>query len=150
MFLINIGEHMANAFRFVYGRACCYICRRRRVRNYRLNERAIQNIRNERMPKDAWQPDDSRDTKTMLAMEEAARANATDLQALQAEELPDEPDEYPVPVSLTLVFIIVYLFFGAIIFAEFYGWSWIIGIYFAFISLSTIGETTQDIARQNK
>ena len=44
-----------------------------------------------------------------------------------------------IPIVLSLVLMVAYLFFGAIIYVEWEGWSLSDAIYFTFVTLTTIG-----------
>ncbi|XP_027202122.2 TWiK family of potassium channels protein 18-like [Dermatophagoides pteronyssinus] len=48
-------------------------------------------------------------------------------------------DEFNLPISLALFILILYLFFGAILFWTFENWTLFQSFYFVFISMSTIG-----------
>lgn len=47
--------------------------------------------------------------------------------------------EKNVPISLTLVVVAVYVFFGSVMFSSWNGWSILKGAYFCFTTLATVG-----------
>ncbi|CAL1528771.1 unnamed protein product, partial [Lymnaea stagnalis] len=54
--------------------------------------------------------------------------------------IPEVPEMVRVPVKVTVLILFVYIALGAVLFAVWENkWSWIIGGYFCFITLSTIG-----------
>src|SRR5689334_19929662 len=99
MFLANIGDVMAKAFRYAYGRGCCYLCRRKRIRNYALNKQAVRNVREGRLAQDALHGP----SKTGKALEvdalgqHRAGVGAMDEGLFLIEELPEETGDYAVP-----------------------------------------------------
>ena len=48
-------------------------------------------------------------------------------------------DEIAVPITVTVMFMGLYVFGGAAIFCEWEGWDLISSVYFTFITLTTIG-----------
>jgi len=57
---------------------------------------------------------------------------------ISEEELEDYSAK-PVPIWLSVFLVLVYIGFGAYIFREWEGWSWLDSSYFSFITLTTIG-----------
>ncbi len=138
---------MANFFRVAYGRGCCYFCYRQRRKNYEVNKKRQQRIREMKdRPRSAW--DDGKDMA-----EDGARRRKLDKDGIPGDDTADdlahrrakedgdwddsleivddiEEDVINVPISLTLVVIAAYIFIGAVIFAAWNDWSWITGAYF--------------------
>lgn len=51
-------------------------------------------------------------------------------------------DEFNLPISVAIVMLLTYMFFGAAIYCTFEGqWTFFEAFYFVFISISTIGES---------
>jgi len=56
-----------------------------------------------------------------------------------SEEEVEDYSAKPVPIWLSVFLVLVYIGFGAYIFREWEGWSWLDSSYFSFITLTTIG-----------
>lgn len=165
MFLANIGEFMARAFRLGYTRGCCFICWRRRKKNYdadveRRNnmkaskaaeadiesahgsdgqpEKDIQGQNGKTEPGEKWANGFMHDKSLERPESASSKSESEPSEQDFPDELPD--DEFlNVPISLTVVVTFMYLLIGAILFATWNGWTWIQGAYFSFITLATIG-----------
>lgn len=149
MFLANIGDFMARSFRLGYTRGCCFVCWRRRKKNYDVDKERRNRLKAE--IQEAQGELESDKNGTDVGGEKGSikgQDKGIDLRIQSPSSDSNEsnfPDEMPddeflnVPISLTIVVAIMYLFIGAILFATWNGWSWIQGAYFSFVTLSTIG-----------
>jgi potassium channel subfamily K member 18 len=52
-------------------------------------------------------------------------------------------DEFNLPISVAIIMLLTYMFFGASIHCMWEEWSFFDAFYFVFISISTIGESTE-------
>lgn len=91
MFLANIGDAMAKAFRIIYGRGCCYLCRKKRRENYEMNRKAIREMF---CNKKGWDPN-VRGSKPPVSEAEFAAAFNIDPKNLSEYEVMEleEPEE---------------------------------------------------------
>ncbi|KAG0411251.1 hypothetical protein HPB47_011627 [Ixodes persulcatus] len=140
LYLTNIGDILAKAFRYVYGKLCTcrpaqHPQRRRRqplpLHNHLQRNAAVENYR----------------------VHHIVGHNSVDLQdgklrddPVRVESLADD-DVYEggakprvsVPITLCFVIMIGYISGGAVIFSLWEGWEFLDGSYFCFVTLSTIG-----------
>ena len=107
-FSVEIGDLMADGFRYLYSRVCCRWCRVRR----RDNELA---------------PDTERIKDVRIIRDEIGK------------EVYMPTDKVNVPIMVNLMLIFTFLFLGAVAFSSWEGWNLGAGLYFCFITLTTIG-----------
>jgi len=112
VFMAQIGDMMANAFRWLYSRCCCRWCRVAR--------------RSAELPPDVPR---KRSSGKGLLKDETGKESY----------MPTNRVNVPVMINLMLIFI--YLFGGALAFTQWEGEDWTLGssIYFCFVTLTTIG-----------
>jgi len=107
VFMAQIGDWMAESFRWLYSRAMCRWCRARR-RDSELPpglDRKEKGIRRDEVGKERYMPTD-------LVM---------------------------VPIMVNLMLIFIFIFGGALLFADWEGWDMASSAYFCFVTLTTIG-----------
>ena len=121
--LANIGDVMADIFKYIYSKICCCGCCRRkdRTKNNRQNTKGTESP-------EAW--------KTNYDKNKGGGPVIID-----DDEDEDEDDEesISVPLTITLAVIGVYIFLGALMFGAWEDWDYIDASYFCFVTVSTIG-----------
>ena len=125
MCLANIGDAMADIFRFIYLKMCCCGCCRRKGR------RALEGQQSH----EAW--------KVAYEKNKRDRSSREPPMVLE-DDSEDEDDEIEakisVPLTITVGVIAGYIFFGTVLFALWEKeWDTLIASYFCFITISTIG-----------
>ena len=125
--LANIGDVMADIFRYVYSKICCCGCCRGNKK-----KRDQQN--------NATDPDNN-DNDTPEAWRQGYEKNAGNNIVVDDDEDEDEFDEdhVSVPLTVTLLIISFYLFMGALLFGVWEEWDALMASYFCFVTISTIG-----------
>ncbi|XP_013794241.2 potassium channel subfamily K member 9-like isoform X1 [Limulus polyphemus] len=137
LYLTNIGDLMAKAFRYVYGRLCT--CkpsdpyrRRRNIENYRVHHIVAHNSPN---TPNAVEP--GVQDKLHVSPEEEVRIETIPEEFREGLEFSSE--RVAVPVTLCLLILVGYILGGAALFSMWEGWGFLDGSYFCFVTLSTIG-----------
>ena len=123
--LANIGDVMADIFKYVYSKICCCGCCRRKDRN-RDNRGAAQS----RDTPEAWKAnyDKNKDGGPIIVDDDE-----------DDEDDEEEEEKVSVPLTITMAVIAVYIFFGALMFGTWEEWSYVDASYFCFVTVSTIG-----------
>jgi potassium channel subfamily K, invertebrate len=135
--LSNIGELMADVFRYVYYNVCCCGCNcfRRRVAKPRPKSgRAATGGGGDQSETEAW--------KNRYNESNAERDIMADIEDDDEDEENDgetEEMKITVPLTVTLGMLGFYIFVGALLFGVWNSLSWIDAAYFCFITITTIG-----------
>ncbi|WAQ99861.1 KCNKI-like protein [Mya arenaria] len=165
--LANIGDVLADIFRFVYSKICCCGCCRKKQK-----DKVVSIKPTSEEPDSAWndktkiipnnkapmgtefskiQDDSTRpkiktvDIKTLNKTDLANRNMAIRNQPMIVDDDSDDEDDdfdekkVTVPLTVTLVVIFGYIMGGALLFGLWEGWDLLQSAYFCFVTLSTIG-----------
>ncbi|RWR99055.1 TWiK family of potassium channels protein 18-like protein [Dinothrombium tinctorium] len=157
--LTNLGNIMAKTFRFVY-RSCHYCCKRKNYPQQKVSTRSVQ-LENANANQQNGQifessdvflnvneisADDSYEMKSLPATtqsrpKQSRNASPRRTQSVVVVEAQEEAEDYNrVPIWLVAVLVVSYITGGGFMFKTLEDWrSLLDGIYFCFISLSTIG-----------
>ena len=137
----NISQVLGNAVRFVYKKltgACCYLVKRRRAKAHQTVLQQQTDIGRSRVNNGAWQIDDNaRDVRSPT--KKSSSASVTNNPMVEDENQQQNEDN-SVPLTLTMLIIVLYIFLGAFIFHRFEDWSMVEAAYFCFI---TLGNSTR-------
>ena len=122
--LANIGDVMADIFKYVYSKICCCGCCRRK------DKKPEEEPKPRSDSPDAWQQDFNN-----------SKGGAGGPEVIDDDEEEDEDDyeNISVPLTITMAVIAFYIFMGAMLFATWEGWKKLNAAYFCFITVSTIG-----------
>lgn len=151
--LANLGEVMANIFRFVYARICCcgFFRSRLQLRATPSSSESHQDLTDDRPT------DPTTSLETWKAGYEAQRKKTAALWVPEAmateprgpvfadtednDEDDDDDDDLKitVPLTVTMALIAGYLFMGSLLFGVWEGWDWLKAAYYCFITIATIG-----------
>ncbi|CAM1318757.1 Uncharacterised protein g7024 [Pycnogonum litorale] len=112
VFLANIGDGMAKAFRYSYSRLCCRWCRSRR-KNSEYSELS-----------------DSKKAKK--------KANGLNEESVGNEDYMPT-NKVVVPIVLNLIIMSFYVALGTVLFSFWENWDLVASCYFTFVTFSTIG-----------
>lgn len=167
--LTNIGDLLANAFKFAYARLCCVLCRSKKRRYRPPRSVHCDNSGSGSGTRFSQPTPDTPTVKIPLAPSEdvneepvaaggahestgnSAKSPSSStttkgmgddgMDTVNVERLPRRLDatETRVPIALVLAFVAGYLCLGAAIFSLWEEWTFLNGAYFCFITLSTIG-----------
>lgn len=153
--LANIGSSMANLFRFIYARVCCGYCNYVRRRNIRMKAAATLSSAAAAGQANAAAAAAALSLAALTSNNLITHASGDDKfseneklrKSADATELIDLIDEtnvvdykkITVPISITLSVLSSYVLLGGIFFKTLEEWTVIEGVYFCFITLSTIG-----------
>ncbi len=131
--LANIGDVMADIFRFVYTKVCCCGCCRRKDKN------KVKTIDN----KGGNVKDGAKDTpEAWKSQYEQQKNNPKGGPVIVDDDDDDDDDEdekISVPLTITMGVIGGYIFMGALLFAFWDKWDALTASYFCFVTISTIG-----------
>ncbi|KAG1709817.1 TWiK family of potassium channels protein 7 [Nymphon striatum] len=109
VFLANIGDGMAKAFRYAYSRMCCRWCRSKRKQSefsqFGKNKKKVKSLSEEMVGDEDYMP-----TNKVI-----------------------------VPIIMNLILITIYIVLGAVLFSYWEGWDLVSASYFTFVTFSTIG-----------
>ena len=126
--LANIGDVMADIFRFVYSKVCCCGCCRRK------ESTKIADIppseRGQKTP-EAWKNEFSKG----LPPPKGGPVVLDD----EDDDDEDEDDKISVPLTITMIVIAGYILMGALLFGVWERWDVLKASYFCFVTISTIG-----------
>ena len=132
--LANLGNVLADVFRFVYTKICCCGCCHRRPTN-RIESvpPLVPGGGRSRSPeawKDAYEAqkgNDRPDSKGPLVVDD------------YEDDDDDDSGKISVPLTITMAIIAGYIFMGALLFGVWEGWDPLKASYFCFVTISTIG-----------
>ncbi|CAG9532119.1 unnamed protein product [Cercopithifilaria johnstoni] len=140
LFLTNMGDVLANIFRFFYARSIRFKYRlilwhkRRKVAELRransLASRLARDV-NTDLSRDSFPL--STDVQDLIA----ARAQIEQLEVKESVEA--QLQRISVPLSLVFFTMFAYLIAGSVLFCLWEGWTFLDSFYFCYISLTTIG-----------
>jgi potassium channel subfamily K protein len=135
--LANIGEIMANVFRYVYFNVVCCGCEcfRRRVVKSRPKRASQQAASSGESETDAWKNRYNNRRDPNSAESEATIVDDDD----DDDDEEDEGLKLSVPLTITIGLLAFYVFVGALLFGVWEDWDWLTAAYFCFITISTIG-----------
>ncbi|KAI1292325.1 TWiK family of potassium channels protein 7 [Halotydeus destructor] len=144
LYLTNIGGILAKSFRFVYGKFCtCQPIDTAEARRAALLARSRSIRQRTRL---AAMDLEGRGGLGASIAEEVAAAGGGHADGLDhffdgktSNVTPKNTEKVHVPISLSLVLLIIYVTGGGFLFSLWEGWNLLQGSYFCFISLSTIG-----------
>ncbi|XP_013790710.1 TWiK family of potassium channels protein 7-like, partial [Limulus polyphemus] len=134
IYLTNIGDLLAKAFRYVYGRLCT--CKPSDHNRHRKNYRAHHTVTN-----------NSPNTRNSVEPGIQHKLYMTPEDEVRTETIPEElgkglefmNEHVAVPITLCLLILVGYILGGAALFSVWEGWDFLNGSYFCFVTLSTIG-----------
>jgi potassium channel subfamily K protein len=134
--LANIGEIMANVFRYVYFNVVCCGCEcfRRRVVKSRPKSARQQASSSGENETEAW-----KNRYNNRGDPNGAVSQTTIVDDDDDDEEEDEGLKISVPLTITIGLLAFYVFMGALLFGVWEGWDWLTAAYFCFITISTIG-----------
>lgn len=160
LYLSNIGDILAKSFKWVYAKLClCRVCpgvvqrrairERRKTRDFRLNPDDVANLRLKHantigaMAGSNWDGSSEQYSSTLEAGESDHEGykldSGSDESSSSVAEFDRNAETVTVPITVSLLMIIIYMLLGAYMFAEHENWNLLDGSYFCFISLSSIG-----------
>ncbi|ELU00882.1 hypothetical protein CAPTEDRAFT_24139, partial [Capitella teleta] len=119
--LANIGDVMADIFRFVYTKVCCCGCCRRKMKPKPDPAKA-------QSTPEAW--------KNQYAQQQKKGPVVVDDDDDDEDE---EEDKISVPLTITMGVIAGFIFMGALLFGVWESWDPLKASYFCFVTISTIG-----------
>lgn len=132
--LANIGEFLSNVFRFVYFELLCCRCfrgRRRRSLDQSSSPSTVDQTHEE------W-----RQAYHVTGENSQRRPERSHIEVTDCDDDDDDDDELgkrTIPLTVTLMMMGWYVFFGALLFGVLEGWDWMQSAYYCFVTISTIG-----------
>lgn len=129
--LANIGDVMADIFRFIYMRICCCGCCRQRKN--KISALKNQSSGHDRRNPEIWKVEYEAHRRLMNQKDDMT----TDDEYSDDED--DEDDKISVPLTITIGVIASYIMVGALLFGVWESWDALVASYFCFITISTIG-----------
>ncbi|KAG8197367.1 hypothetical protein JTE90_013493 [Oedothorax gibbosus] len=139
LYLTNIGDILAKAFRYLYSRACNACDAGRRVRRtdaYRVQHAVATLSRGvdeeeEKYRRMGMQPP--------MTREDEIRIEPIPEMSSEVGGGSTKSSRVSVPITLCMVILVSYISGGAVLFSLWEGWNFLDGSYFCFVTLSTIG-----------
>ena len=143
--LANLGDVLADIFRFIYTKVCCCGCCRRKDKNKAESlQDQQQDEPGKRRPRtpEAWKS--AYNQQKGGAPPPGAQPPPPGQKGpvvLDDDEDDDEEEEEKISVPLTITMAIIggYIFMGALLFGVWEGWDPLKASYFCFVTISTIG-----------
>ncbi|PAA71997.1 hypothetical protein BOX15_Mlig032347g1 [Macrostomum lignano] len=131
LFLTKIGEPTAMLFKAFYLNICCCKCF---IKRKCPEEKAVEeSIREQQRQQSSWTTADESGKMPPAKVKDLVVVEEDD------EEDDEEEDIVNIPISVTILLLILYILLGAAVFRIWEKWTLIEGTYFSFITLSTIG-----------
>ena len=128
IYLANIGDVMADIFRFVYSKICCCGCCRRK--EY-LEKEDVSDEKDED-PADDWKTQFTKGLPPPKAEPEVIEDD-------EEEEEEEAEVKVNVPLTVNIMVITCYIVFGAMLFGLWEKWDLVKASYFCFVTVTTIG-----------
>ncbi|KAL3858437.1 hypothetical protein ACJMK2_013028 [Sinanodonta woodiana] len=136
--LANLGSFLGNCFRCIYKNTCramMWLCCPKQLRG-----KTIRKFRGQRATRSRERTEESDPLNKKISKEK--NIDSEELTVIVDESVVDvQEKEEPVrvPIFVSLMILTMYIFAGALLFSQWEGWDYLIGSYFCFITLSTIG-----------
>ena len=127
LFLANIGDVLADFFKFFYTKICCCGCCRRKEKN------KVDQVDNNSQNPNAWR------TETSGEPTPPSKAGPLIIEDDEDEEDEFDDENITIPLTVTLGVIFSYIMLGAVLFGIWENWDATNAAYFCFVTLSTIG-----------
>uniref|UniRef100_A0A1I8IZX5 Ion_trans_2 domain-containing protein n=1 Tax=Macrostomum lignano TaxID=282301 RepID=A0A1I8IZX5_9PLAT len=128
---LEIGEPTAMLFKAFYLNICCCKCF---IKRKCPEEKAVEeSIREQQRQQSSWTTADESGKMPPAKVKDLVVVEEDD------EEDDEEEDIVNIPISVTILLLILYILLGAAVFRIWEKWTLIEGTYFSFITLSTIG-----------
>ena len=134
--LANIGEVMANIFRYTYLNVCCCGFLKRRPGGPNKTSPKPPADTNSDTAMQAWK--DRYNAGKQGQLDTADAGNPTVLDDDDDDE-DEDLDKVSVPLTVTLFLVGSYVFLGALLFGVWDQLDWMAGAYFSFITIATVG-----------
>jgi len=131
--LANIGEFLSNVFRFVYFELVCCRCFRSRRRRF-LDQSSSPNTVVQ--THEEWKQEYVVTGGHSRCDPDGSNIKVTDD---DDDDYDDEIAKRTVPLTVTLMMMGWYVFFGALLFGVLENWDWMQSAYYCFVTISTIG-----------
>ncbi|XP_064459863.1 TWiK family of potassium channels protein 7-like [Ornithodoros turicata] len=142
LYLTNIGDILAKAFRYVYGKLCSCRPSDHHQRRRRQQPQAVQQNHHHHGTAENYRVHHIVGHNSLEpGVQDKLHEDEVRIESLPDEDLYDDSVKPRVSVPITLCFIIMvgYISGGAVLFSLWEGWEFLDGSYFCFVTLSTIG-----------
>lgn len=141
--LANLGEVMADVFRFVYSRFCCCGLIRSRLRSEADERTLVEDRLTESNCPEAWAIRYNSKLKN-TAVESILLSPHYDTRGKGFDDDEDDSDDdddlqLTVPITVTMAVVAGYLFMGSLLFGVWEDWDWLKAAYYCFVTIATIG-----------
>ena len=136
LFLANMGSFLALWFRLLYKqtcRLCTWLCCPTKIEE---KNKHLRMKRSEEL--DPLKSIDSRDSREDKLFPDPGTVIVIDKPA-KVKVKESKKERVRVPIFVSLMIIAAYIFGGALLFSMWEDWDYLVGSYFCFITLSTIG-----------
>ena len=132
LLLANLGEIMANIFRYVYINVCCcgFLSKSAKAQQQQQQSASAPTNR-QQAPMEAW--------KDQYNAQKTGQPAPAVVDDDDDDDDEDEEEKISVPLTVTLSLVASYLFVGALLFGVWSDLDWLAAAYFCFITISTIG-----------
>lgn len=156
LYLSNIGDILAKSFKWIYAKLClCRVCpgvarrralrERRKTRDYSLHDRDLAEFQMNHMDAVGSNTGSSDNYSSAHENPESDHEGQYNVDGDDDDDSSSvagydrNSETVTVPITVSLLIIIVYMLLGAYMFSQREGWNLLDGSYFCFISLSSIG-----------
>ena len=137
LWLANVGDVMADAFRFLYSKVCCCGCFRKSENDdvKDISSRAGSGT------KDTWNTGMGYPNHYPSKQDQMNQKGPTIIDDYDddEEDEEDEDDKVTVPLTITLLLIVGFILVGALLFGKWEDWKPLKAAYFCFVTVTTIG-----------
>lgn len=138
LYLTNIGDFLANSFKFLYSRlnrSC-----QRKQKWPKVRRQKVKTQKNNAMDTiaDCEKPLDLEEAETIKIDTISINDHPNNVRRVSLATAEDM-DNIRVPISLCMLLLVGYIGMGATIFSVWEQWNYLDGSYFCFITLTTIG-----------